>query len=103
MTPSQRATPSDAGFETAEELEAIVVEDTARRYEDEVRDLVRLADFLAPELHRESGAEEAAAAVTDWADGDADILAEAAVVARHEHQEDSARLLAQAARFVTAA
>jgi hypothetical protein len=103
MAQTQRASPERDGFETAEELEAIVVEDTARRYEDEVRDLVRLADFLAPELHRETGPAEAAAAVTDWADGDAAILADAAVVARGEHQEDSARLLAQAARLVTAA
>ena len=93
----------DNGFEQAEELEAIVVDDPDRPHEEEVRDLVCLADFLAPELHRDAGAEQAAEAVTEWADGDAGILAEAEGVARLEHHAESAELLHLAAEVASAA
>jgi hypothetical protein len=93
----------DAGFDRAEELEAMVVEDPTRPHEEEVRDLVCLADFLVPEMHRDTGAEEAAEAVTDWADGDPAILAEAEDVARVEHHDESAELLHLAVEVASAA
>jgi hypothetical protein len=91
------------GFDDAEQLEAVVVEDRLRRHVDEVRDLVRLADFLAPELGRQGGPDAAAAAVTEWADGDWTLLAEAEGIARGEHHEWSAQLLAHAVEVATAA
>ena len=92
-----------SGFDQAEELEAMVVDDPDRPHADEVRDLVCLADFLAPELHRDAGAEQAAEAVTEWADGDAGLLAEAEDVARDEHHDESAELLHIAAEVASAA
>ena len=92
-----------SGFDQAEELEAIVVDDPNRPHEEEVRDLVCLADFLAPELHRDAGAEQAAEAVTEWADGDAGLLTEAEGIARHEHHDESAQLLHIAAEVASAA
>ena len=91
------------GFDQAEELEAIVVDDPSRPHAEEVRDLVCLADFLAPELHRDAGAEQAAEAVTEWADGDAGLLAEAEDVARDEHHDESAELLHLASEVASAA
>ncbi len=93
----------DTGFDQAEELEAMVVEDPTRPHDEEVRDLVCLADFLVPELHRDTGAEEAAEAVTEWADGDPEILTEAEEVARHEHHDESAELLHLAVEVAAAA
>jgi hypothetical protein len=99
-----RRTGTDtAGFDRAEELEAMVVEDPTRPHDEEVWDLVSLADFLVPEMHRDTGAEEAAEAVTDWADGDPTILAEAEDVARDEHHEESAELLHLAVEVASAA
>jgi hypothetical protein len=91
------------GYDRAEELEAIVVDDPNRPHDEEVRDLVCLADFLAPELHRDAGADQAAEAVTEWADGDPGILAEAEGVARHEHHDESAELLHLAVEVASAA
>jgi hypothetical protein len=94
---------NDTGFDRAEELEALVVEDPTRPHEEEVRDLVCLADFLVPELHRDAGAEEAAEAVTEWADGDPSLLAEAEDIARVEHHDESAELLHLAVEVASAA
>ena len=91
------------GFDRAEELEAIVVEDPGRPHEEEVRDLVCLADFLAPELHRDAGGDQAAEAVTEWADGDPQLLAEAEFVARDEHHDESAEILHRAFEHASAA
>jgi hypothetical protein len=93
----------DTGFDRAEEFEALVVEDPTRPHEEEVRDLVCLADFLVPELHRDAGAEEAAEAVTEWADGDPSLLAEAEDIARVEHHDESAELLHLAVEVASAA
>ncbi|MGQ0803194.1 MAG: hypothetical protein ACT4PI_04965 [Actinomycetota bacterium] len=93
----------DAGFDRAEELEALVVEDPTRPHDEEVRDLVCLADFLVPELHRDSGPEQAAEAVTEWADGDPQLLAEAEDVARVERHDESAELLHLAVEVASAA
>lgn len=91
-----------AGFEQAEALEALVVTGEDRPHDEEVEDLVHLADFLAPELHR-AVPTDAAEAITEWAEGDADLLSEAETVAREEHHEESAELLHQAAAHARAA
>jgi hypothetical protein len=67
-----------------------------RRYEDAVRDLVCLAGFLAPELHRSTGVDRAATVITKWAEGDATLLTEAETVARREHREEPAEILHRA-------
>ena len=56
------------GLEHAEGLEADVVADESRRYEDAVRDLVCLAGFLAPASHRSTGVDRAATVITKWAE-----------------------------------
>jgi hypothetical protein len=90
------------GFEQAEALEAVVVDDHSRPHQEEVQDLVHLADFLAPELHR-AAPTDAAEVITDWADGDPELLAEAEAIAREERHEESAELLHQAAAHASAA
>ncbi|HEX6310514.1 MAG TPA: hypothetical protein VF152_02705 [Acidimicrobiia bacterium] len=92
-----------AGFEQAETLEALVVDDGVRPHQREVQDLVLLAEFLAPELHRAGSSDDAAEAITEWADGDPDLLSEAETVAREEHHEESAELLHEAAAHARAA
>ena len=103
MRQMRKAGTDDTGFDRAEELEALVVEDPTRPHEEEVRDLVCLADFLVPELHRDAGAEDAAEAVTEWADGDPSLLAEAEDIARVEHHDESAELLHLAVEVASAA
>lgn len=83
------------GFDQAEAVEALVVEDAGRPLGEEVHDLVHLADFLAPELHR-AAPTDAADVINEWADGDPRLLAEAEHIARAEHREESAELLHQA-------
>lgn len=97
-----RTSPTD-GFEEAEMIEALVVDDDSRSHDEEVLDLVAVADFLAPELHREAGAEDAAAVVSEWADGDPELIEEAEAVARLDHHEESATILHEAAGYATAA
>jgi hypothetical protein len=88
----------ESGFEQAESIEALVVDDDGRSHEDEVMDLVAVADYLTPELHRGAGAEDAVAVVSEWADHDAELLHEAEMVAEHAAGHDeSATLLHQAA------
>jgi hypothetical protein len=96
-------TPDEAaGFEQAEALEAVVVDDQGRPHDEEVQDLVHLADFLVPELHR-AVTTDATEVITEWADGDPDLLTEAEIVAREEHREESAALLREAAEHARAA
>jgi hypothetical protein len=57
---------------------------------------VRLGDFLAPELHRRRGADEAASAVREWADDDVEMIAAAEAVARRQHRDYSAEILRRA-------
>jgi hypothetical protein len=90
------------GFEQAEVVDALVVEDHGRPHEEEVQDLVHLADFLAPELHR-AASTDAAEVITEWADGDPGLLSEAETIARQEHHDESAALLHQAAEHARAA
>jgi hypothetical protein len=91
------------GFDQAEAVEAVVVDDPTRPHEEEVRDLVCVADFLVPEMHRDTGAEQAAEAVTEWADGDPSLLSEAEYIARQEHHDESAQLLHLAVEVASAA
>jgi hypothetical protein len=41
---------------------------------DDVRDLVSLGDFLAPEMHRTGGIDEPAAALPEWVDDDVAMI-----------------------------
>jgi hypothetical protein len=63
---------------------------------NEIGDLISMATFLGPELHRLGGVRRAAGAIKQWADGDAALLAEAEVIAHREHQEDAAAILHRA-------
>jgi hypothetical protein len=75
----------------------------AHDHQPEVLDLVGLADFLTPELHRGGGAHEAAVEIVEWAEGDVALLAEAEGVARVEHHEESAKILHLAHAVATTA
>ena len=92
MKRADTATP--AGFDQAEALDAMVEDDS--QHHAELRDLVRIGDFLAPELHREGGTDEAASAVRDWADDDIEMIAEAETIARDQHRDYSAEILHRA-------
>ena len=67
--------------------------DEARRRGNALGDLVSLATFLGPELHRSDGAQRAAVVMKQWADSDAALLAEAETIAHREHHEDAAEIL----------
>jgi hypothetical protein len=69
---------------------------------NEIGDLVSLATFLGPELHRADGAERAAVVMKQWADGDAALLAEAETIAHRERHEDAAEILHHAHGLATA-
>jgi hypothetical protein len=84
------------GFAQAEKLELTVAERVHRQQADDLRDLVRIGDFLAPETHRQGGVDEAASAVREWADDDVDMIAAAENIARRQHQDDSAEILHRA-------
>jgi hypothetical protein len=66
------------------------------RHDIELRDLVGVTDFLAPEMRRHGGVDEAASAVREWADDDLEMIAEAEAVARAEHHDFSAEILHRA-------
>ena len=68
---------------------------------NEIGDLVSLATFLGPELQRPDGAERAAVEMTQWADGDAALLAEAETIAHREHHVDAAEILHHAHDLAT--
>jgi len=89
-------TPHPAGFTNVEAPESSVIEITRRDQVDDLRDLVRIGDFLAPEMHRQGGMDEAASAVREWADDDVDMIAAAEKIARRQHQDDSAEILHRA-------
>ena len=61
----------------------------------EVRDLVSLGHFLAPEVHRTGGIDQAALALTEWVDDLAE-LEEAETVALDRHDDESAEILHRA-------
>jgi hypothetical protein len=87
MQRSQIRQPS--GFQRAEALES-------REQVDELRDLVRISDFLAPEMHRRGGVDTAASAVREWAEDDVKMIAAAERIARRRHHDDSAEILHRA-------
>jgi len=89
-------TPHPAGFTQAEALELTVAERMHRQQADDLRDLVRIGDFLAPETHRQGGMDEAASAVREWAEDDVEMIAAAENIARHQHHDDSAHILHRA-------
>jgi len=89
-------TPHPAGFTQAAELELTEAERMHRQQDRDLRDLVRIGDFLAPEMHRQGGVDEAASAVREWADDDVEMIAAAENIARHQHRDDSAEILHRA-------
>jgi predicted flap endonuclease-1-like 5' DNA nuclease len=89
-------TSQRAGFTEAEALESTVAERMRRQQADDLRDLVCIGDFLAPEAHRQGGVDEAASAVREWADDDVAMIAAAENIARRQHQDDSAEILHRA-------
>jgi hypothetical protein len=76
--------------------------DGERRRGNEIGDLVSLATFLGPELHRPGGRQGAAGVMKQWADGDAALLAEAETIAHREHHEEAAEILHHAHNLATA-
>lgn len=94
-------TPQPAGFTQAETLESSVAERMRRQQADDLRDLVRIGDFLAPETHRQGGVDEAASAVREWAEDDVAMIAAAENIARRQHQDDSAEILHRARVLAT--
>ena len=80
------------GFERAEAVDAVV--DPIHHHDDELQDLLSMAEFLAPEVRGgRAGAREAAVQIAEWADRDPDLLEEAERRARAEHHDDSAKIL----------
>jgi hypothetical protein len=75
--------------------------DAERRRGNDIGDLISLAAFLGPELHRADGAARAAGAIKQWADGDAAILAEAETIAHRARHEDAAEILHRAHDLAT--
>jgi len=84
------------GFIQDRELELTVAERMRRQRASDLRDLVRIGDFLAPETHRQGGVDEAASAVREWADDDVAMIFAAEDMARHQHRDDSAEILHRA-------
>jgi len=84
------------GFIQAQELELTMAERMRRQRASDLRDLVCIGDFLAPETHRQGGVDEAASAVREWADDDVAMIAAAEDIARHQHRDDSAEILHRA-------
>jgi hypothetical protein len=92
----KRSETPHPGFTRAEALDSTVAERMRRQQADDLRDLVRIGDFLAPEAHRPGGVHEAASAVREWADDDVAMIAAAEDIARHQHHDDSAQILHRA-------
>jgi hypothetical protein len=67
-----------------------------RAHHDEVRVLVSIGDFLAPEMHRTGGIDEAASAVREWADDDVAMIEEAETIASNQRHDYSAEILHRA-------
>ena len=72
-----------------------------REHVAEVRDLVSLGDYLAPEMHRAGGIDEAASAVREWADDDVAMIEEAETIASNQHRDYSAEILHRARLLAT--
>jgi len=77
-----------SGFARAENIDSV--------QQDEVRDLIGIGDFLAPEMHRQGGVDTAASAVREWAEDDVEMIAAAERVARREHDDESSEILHRA-------
>jgi hypothetical protein len=95
-------TPPPDEFRRAAAAEPMVRR--SRRAAEELRDdLVSLGDFLAPEMHRTGGIDEAASAVREWADDDLAMIQEAETIAWNQHQDYSAEILHRARLLATVA
>jgi hypothetical protein len=97
----KRLKMSSRDFRQAAALEASVGH--SREHADEVRDLVSVGDFLAPEMHRSGGIDEAAAAVREWVDDNVVIIEEAETIAWDQHRDYSAEILHRAKLLATVA
>lgn len=89
-------TARSSGFERAEGIQSRVALKAPPEQTDDLRDLVSIGHFLAPEMHRHGGVDTAASAVREWAEDDVDKIAAAEVMARRQHDEDSAEILHRA-------
>src|SRR5262245_43285149 len=87
--------PEPSGFARAESIEPRVVQAHPDQTQD-LRDLVSIGHFLAPEMHRHGGVDEAASAVREWAEDDVEMIAAAVRLARRGHPDDSAAILHRA-------
>jgi hypothetical protein len=72
-----------------------------RGHAQRVRDLVSVGDFLAPEMHRTGGIDEAASAVREWADDNVAMIWEAETIAWNQHHDYSAEILHRARLLAT--
>jgi hypothetical protein len=97
----KRPKTSSRDFRQAAVLEASVGH--SREHADEVRDLVSLGDFLAPEMHRSGGLDEAASAVREWVDDNVVMIEEAETIAEDQHRDYSAEILHRAKLLATVA
>jgi hypothetical protein len=97
----KRPKTSSRDFRQAAALEASVGH--SRVHADEVRDLVSLGDFLAPEMHRTGGLDEAASAVREWVDDNVVMIEEAETIAEDQHRDYSAEILHRAKLLATVA
>src|SRR5262249_62088220 len=81
--------PEPSGFARAESIEPRVVQAHPDQTQD-LRDLVSIGHFLAPEMHRHGGVDEAASAGREWAGGGVEMVAAAQLMARRRHPDGSA-------------
>jgi hypothetical protein len=87
--------PYPTGFTQAGTLEAPLTEGSSQ-HDHDLSDLIRVCDFLAPEIHRHGGVDDAASAIREWADDNVEMLAEAETEARKQHHDYSAEILHRA-------
>lgn len=93
FTATRATAHSSVGFDRAEAVDAIV-DPSHHHHDEELLDLLSMAEFLAPEVRGgRAGARAAAAQIAEWADRDPDLLSEAEQRARAEHHDDSAKIL----------
>jgi hypothetical protein len=88
-------------FEPADRTRDGGFDEEPRPADSEIGDLVSLATFLGPELHRPGGGQGAAGVMKQWADGDAALLAQAESIAHRERHEDAAEILHRAHDLAT--
>jgi hypothetical protein len=80
------AEANERGFDTAEAVHAAVNGPQARQ--DEARELARLTEYLALELHgHPENAAAAASALREWSDGDPAVLVQARAAIAHAKLE----------------